>query len=166
MKLLNLVVAVAAMSPFAQSAQARVHHHHQQIAHHDAKGRGYAGQGEYRYRYPVESARHYPAPSNYHYPAPSEYRGQYGVRPAAWCGWEMRQLVSSDPGPTFNLARNWAHWGHAAPAGIGAVVVWSHHVGKIVGQESGMWVIESGNDDHMIRTRPRSIAGAIAIRKG
>jgi hypothetical protein len=78
----------------------------------------------------------------------------------------MRQLVSGDPGPAFNLARNWARWGQAGPAGVGAVVVWPHHVGKIVGQESGEWVIESGNDGHRVRTRPLSIAGAIAIRWG
>jgi hypothetical protein len=78
----------------------------------------------------------------------------------------MRQLVGSDPGPTFNLARNWAHWGHAGPAGVGAVVVWPHHVGKIVGRENGQWVIESGNDGDRVRTRPRSIEGAIAIRWG
>jgi hypothetical protein len=104
----------------------------------------------------------------YHYP---KIAHQYGTtnnyadaRPSAWCGWEMRRLVGRDPGPAFNLARNWAHWGHAGPAGVGAVVVWSHHVGKIVGREGGMWVIESGNDDHATRTRPRSIVGAIAIR--
>lgn len=85
-------------------------------------------------------------------------------RPSRWCGWEMRRLVGRDPGPSYNLARNWAHWGHAGPAGVGAVVVWSHHVGKIVGQEGGQWVIESGNDGHAVRTRPRSIADAIAIR--
>jgi hypothetical protein len=78
----------------------------------------------------------------------------------------MRQLVGRDPGPSYNLARNWAHWGRSGPAGIGAVVVWSHHVGKIVGQEDGKWVIKSGNDGHRLRTRPRSIAGAIAIRWG
>jgi hypothetical protein len=89
-----------------------------------------------------------------------------GGRPAAWCGWAMRQLVGSDPGPSYNLARNWAHWGHAGAPGIGAVVVWPHHVGKIVGRENGQWVIESGNDGHALRTRPRSIAGAIAIRWG
>ena len=53
----------------------------------------------------------------------------------------MRQLESGDPGPAFNLARNWAHWGQAGPAGVGAVVVWSHHVGKIVGLEDGAWII-------------------------
>jgi hypothetical protein len=154
MKLLNLMVAVAAMFPFAQSAQARVHLQH--IAHRDAWSRVSAGQGEH----------HYPAPSDHRHTLQSEYHGQYGARPAAWCGWEMRQLVSSDPGLTFNLARNWAHWGHAGPAGVGAVVVWPHHVGKIVGKEGGMWVIQSGNDDHQTRARPRSIGGAIAIRWG
>ena len=78
----------------------------------------------------------------------------------------MRQLVSGDPGPAYNLARNWAHWGHAGPAGVGAVVVWRHHVGKIVGRQGGMWVVESGNDGHRLRTRPRSITGVIAIRWG
>ena len=87
-------------------------------------------------------------------------------RPRAWCGWQMRRLVGSDPGPSYNLARNWAHWGRAGPAGIGAVVVWPHHVGKIVGQQNGQWVVESGNDGHQLRSRPRSIAGAIAIRWG
>ena len=96
----------------------------------------------------------------------ADYRGGYGARPAAWCGWEMRHLVSGDPGPQYNLARNWAHWGHAGPAGVGAVVVWSHHVGKIVGREGNQWVIESGNDGHRVRTRPRSIGRAIAVRWG
>jgi hypothetical protein len=94
------------------------------------------------------------------------YQGGLGGRPSAWCGWEMRQLVSGDPGPEYNLARNWAHWGHSGPVGVGAVVVWAHHVGKIVGQQNGNWVIESGNDGHALRTRPLSIAGAIAIRWG
>lgn len=97
----------------------------------------------------------------------SNSRGGYGARPAAWCGWEMRHLVGSDPGPRYNLARNWAHWGHSGRAGVGAVVVWPHHVGKIVGRAgNGQWVIKSGNDGHRLRTRPRSIGGAIAIRWG
>jgi hypothetical protein len=94
------------------------------------------------------------------------YRGGVGPRPRAWCGWEMRQLVGSDPGPEYNLARNWARWGHAGPAGVGAVVVWSHHVGKIVGQQNGQWIIESGNDGNRVRTRPLPISRAIAIRWG
>jgi hypothetical protein len=78
----------------------------------------------------------------------------------------MRRLVGNDPGPSFNLARNWARWGRPGPAGVGAVVVWAHQVGKIVGRENGQWLVESGNDGHAVRTRPRSIAGAIAIRWG
>jgi hypothetical protein len=100
------------------------------------------------------------------YHAAPAYQGGLGGRPSAWCGWEMRQLVSGDPGPEYNLARNWSHWGHSGPVGVGAVVVWPHHVGKIVGQQDGNWVVESGNDGHALRTRPRSIAGAIAIRWG
>ena len=92
--------------------------------------------------------------------------GGAGPRPRAWCGWEMRQLVGGDPGPEYNLARNWARWGHAGPAGVGAVVVWAHHVGKIVGQEGGQWIIQSGNDGNRVRTRPLSIGHAIAIRWG
>ena len=88
-----------------------------------------------------------------------------GPRPSAWCGWEMRrELDVSDP--QYNLARNWTHWGHAAmgPA-IGVVVVWAHHVGRIVGLEQGQWVVHSGNDGHAIRDRRRSLVGVIAFRE-
>jgi hypothetical protein len=98
--------------------------------------------------------------------AGATYHGGLGGRPRAWCGWEMRQLVGGDPGPEYNLARNWARWGRAGPAGVGAVVVWAHHVGKIVGQEGGQWIIQSGNDGNRVRTRPLPIGRAIAIRWG
>jgi hypothetical protein len=182
MKLTTISVAAAAIVVFAQSAQsaqAREHYrHHRYHAAHFARhysppGRGddlaqnmFAdhGQSDFSQNY---ASQNY---SNQVYPQRSAYGSQIGAhiggRPAAWCGWEMRQLVSGDPGPAFNLARNWAHWGQAGPAGVGAVVVWSHHVGKIVGQEGGEWIIESGNDGNRVRTRPRSIAGAIAIRWG
>jgi hypothetical protein len=88
-----------------------------------------------------------------------------GGRPGAWCGWYMRQQVGADPGPQYNLARSWAHYGgNAGGPSVGTIVVWSHHVGKIVGRENGQWIVESGNDGHAIRTRPRSLAGAIAFR--
>jgi hypothetical protein len=194
MKFTTISVAVAAMFVFAQSAQARGHYRHHRyyaahVRHYSPPGggdyaaqnmfaehrRGYFGQGDFAENYPDQvypqrSAQVYPRRSARVYPQRSAYGGQIrthiGGRPAAWCGWEMRQLVSGDPGPAFNLARNWAHWGQAGPAGVGAVVVWSHHVGKIVGQEGGEWIIESGNDGNRVRTRPRSIAGAIAIRWG
>jgi len=77
----------------------------------------------------------------------------------------MRSQVGGDPGPSYNLARSWAHYG--ADAGgpkVGAIVVWRHHVGRIVGQENGQWIVQSGNDGNAVRARPRSLAGAIAFR--
>lgn len=97
----------------------------------------------------------------HHYGRHAEYAG----RPSAWCGWYMRSQVGGDPGPSYNLARSWAHYGsNAGGPSVGAIVVWRHHVGKIVGQENGQWIVESGNDGHAVRTRPRSLAGAIAFR--
>jgi hypothetical protein len=77
----------------------------------------------------------------------------------------MRNQVGHDPGPQYNLARAWAHYGSSAGGPhVGAIVVWPHHVGKIVGHENGKWIVKSGNDGHAVRTRPRSLAGAIAFR--
>lgn len=83
-----------------------------------------------------------------------------GPRPARWCGWWMR--TQKGGGPELNLARNWAHWGRASRARVGAVVVWSHHVGMITGRtESGQWIVKSGNDGGRVRERPRSVKGAV-----
>jgi hypothetical protein len=169
MKLMTVMTALAVSMIIVPSAQARErhHHHHRHGYHHYARHHasapsGYAWRGDYNWAW-----RGYDrGPRAHAWSARTAYRGGLGGRPRAWCGWQMRQLVGSDPGPSYNLARNWAHWGRSGPAGIGAVVVWAHHVGKIVGRENGMWVIESGNDGHRLRTRPRSIAGAIAIRWG
>jgi len=77
----------------------------------------------------------------------------------------MRTQVGGDPGPQYNLARSWAHYGvNAGGPAIGTIVVWPHHVGRIVGRENGQWIVQSGNDGHGVRTRPRSLAGAIAFR--
>lgn len=157
MKLTTLAMAVVATVALGHSAQARSSHrphgHYRIEARRHVFARYHLARRSYRRRF--EEAQDY-----------TPRRGSLGGRPRAWCGWEMRQLVSSDPGPSYNLARNWAHWGHAGAAGVGAVVVWPHHVGKIVGRENGMWVVESGNDGHRLRTRPRSIAGVIAVRWG
>lgn len=133
--MLRTIMAVtAALCLLGSSAEARPRHHH----HH--------------------AARHHHAGGHHHY-------ASYGGRPRAWCGWYMRGQVGSDPGPSFNLARSWAHYGsNAGGPQVGAIVVWSHHVGKIVGRENGQWVVQSGNDGHAVRTRPRSLAGAIAFR--
>jgi hypothetical protein len=174
MKSTTLVIAAAAIAMFAQSAQAREHHyrhhHHRLMSRNFAKPRsGWTPGGEFGWQpqpYAAPAGFGFTAPGFENRPQRTAYSGHNDGRPAAWCGWEMRRLVSGDPGPTYNLARNWAHWGRSGPAGVGAVVVWPHHVGKIVGQDNGEWVIESGNDGHAVRTRPRSIAGAIAIRWG
>lgn len=174
MKSTTLVIAAAAIAMFAQSAQAREHHyryhHHRLMSRNFATPRsGWTPGGEFAWQpqpFAAPGGFGFTAPGFENRPQRTAYSGHNDGRPAAWCGWEMRRLVSGDPGPAYNLARNWAHWGRSGPAGVGAVVVWPHHVGKIVGQENGEWVIESGNDGHALRTRPRSIAGAIAIRWG
>lgn len=177
MKLMTLAVAVAATVACVHGAQARTHHHDRRHYSHEARRHAFRHDRwarRYRWRDGNEVAAMDRGGDGYghgfHHSGGESYGhgfrhgSGYGARPRAWCGWEMRRLVSSDPGSSYNLARNWAHWGHSGPAGIGAVVVWRHHVGKIVGRENGNWVIESGNDGHRLRTRPRSIAGVIAIR--
>lgn len=85
--------------------------------------------------------------------------------PSRWCGCYMRTQVFSDPGPAFNLARNWLRWGSPTSPTPGAIVVWRHHVGRLVSQVSGnIWIVHSGNDGRAVRERPRSIAGALGFR--
>ena len=83
-----------------------------------------------------------------------------GPRPGRWCGWWMR--TQRGGGPEFNVAWNWRKYGRPTSPQVGAVVVWRHHVGEIVGQASnGRWIVRSGNDGGAVRTRARSVAGAI-----
>ncbi len=156
MKVMTLTATLAALLVFAQSAHAREHYHRHSAAsaprYFDSAPAAATSWGT-SWTGALKNSTNQNATS-----------AGYGGRPRAWCGWQMRQLVGGDPGPQFNLARNWAHWGHAGAPGVGAVVVWSHHVGKIVGQENGMWVIQSGNDGNRVRTRPLPISNAIAIR--
>ena len=168
------VVAASAVlfaCAFATSAEARTHHHHY---------RHYSGHHHYRHHARVNEAPSFAfgfgssSFGNSNDERPAYRRSAYehtsygrvsGGRPAAWCGWYMRSQVGADPGPQYNLARSWAHYGsNAGGPSVGTIVVWSHHVGKIVGQENGQWIVESGNDGHAVRTRPRSLAGAIAFR--
>lgn len=101
------------------------------------------------------------------YAAPAAHAAR-DARPRRWCGWYARHyLASQDPGPAYNLARNWARWGAPASPGVGVIVVWRHHVGLIVGIDAnGNWIVRSGNDGHAVRERPMSTDGAIAFRKG
>ena len=96
---------------------------------------------------------------------PTLLRPAVDRRPRAWCGWWLRHEVRRDPGLAYNLAREWAHWGHRARPAAGVVVVWPHHVGLITGRTAaGRWMVKSGNDGNAVRERPRSLAGAIAFR--
>ena len=88
--------------------------------------------------------------------------GGLGRRPSQWCGWYMRTRHGG--GPDMNIAANWRRYGSPASPQVGAIVVWSHHVGEIVGQApNGQWIVLSGNDSGAVRQRARSIAGA-AVR--
>lgn len=83
-----------------------------------------------------------------------------GPRPRQWCGWWMRSRRGG--GPEFNVAWNWRKYGSATSPQVGAVVVWRHHVGEIVGRAAnGQWIVRSGNDGGAVRTRARSVAGAV-----
>ena len=87
-------------------------------------------------------------------------------RAHGWCGSYMsKYLGKSDP--RLSLARQWAREGSSAGGpDIGVVVVWPHHVGVITGRApNGEWIIHSGNDGGAVRTRARSVAGAIAFRR-
>jgi hypothetical protein len=83
-----------------------------------------------------------------------------GKRPGKWCGWWMR--TQKGGGPEFNVAWNWRKYGSPSGPQVGAVVVWRGHVGMIVGRaDNGKWIVKSGNDGGAVRTRARSVAGAI-----
>jgi len=87
-------------------------------------------------------------------------RSGVGPRPGKWCGWWMR--TQKGGGPEFNVAWNWRKYGSPTSAQVGAVVVWRHHVGMIVGRaENGKWIVKSGNDGGAVRTRARSVSGAV-----
>jgi hypothetical protein len=173
----RVIAASAVLIAFATSAEARPqHHHYRHYAHHhyrhyahrhyrqEAEGFGFSGFGSGDSSY-EQSGRRRSRVERSSYRHASFGGARLGGRPAAWCGWYMRQQVGSDPGPQYNLARSWAHYGsNAGGPSVGTIVVWSHHVGKIVGRENGQWIVESGNDGHAVRTRPRSLAGAIAFR--
>jgi hypothetical protein len=114
-----------------------------------------------------------PALASHHHHAakPSVHKASfhgrhYARHGGAWCGAYMRRVFGVAD-PRLNLARNWASVGSSAGGPqVGAVVVWPHHVGVIRGgpDTNGDWLIESGNDGRAVRTRYRSLRGAIAFR--
>jgi len=179
-KIVAAIAIVFAFFALATGAEARTHHPHYRHStyhhsayhhyrHHADHHIRYSFHRRYRQEYATSSFGFELRPSRYERAgrAYSSYRHAHVAgRPAAWCGWYMRQQVGADPGPEYNLARSWAHYGsNAGGPAVGTIVVWRHHVGKIVGQVNGQWIVESGNDGHAVRARPRSLAGAIAFRR-
>src|SRR5437773_2309101 len=89
------------------------------------------------------------------------------ARRLPWCGFYMMHLKHKTD-RRLALAREWAREGVAASGpGAGIVVVWPHHVGEIRGGPNarGQWLVHSGNDGNAVRTRWRSLRGAIAFRR-
>jgi hypothetical protein len=83
-----------------------------------------------------------------------------GPRPKQWCAWYMRTRHGG--GPEMNTAWNWRHYGKPAAPQVGAIVVWPHHVGEIVGQTAkGQWIVLSGNWGHGVRRHVMSLKGAL-----
>lgn len=83
-----------------------------------------------------------------------------------WCGLYMMH-VTGKRDPRLARAIEWRREGYDAGGPcVGCIVVWPHHVGRIVGRDGrGQWIVNSGNDGNAVRTRPRSLAGAVAFRR-
>lgn len=145
-------VIIAVILVFTNSAFAHTKHHYRNYYHHVYHARNMAEGIGFDLKHMMDSAR-----SNV---AAARSRG------LPWCGAEMADEYGFHGalGRRLWVARAWASVGRATTAHIGAVVVWAHHVGRIVGRINGEWVIHSGNDGHRVRDRARSISGAIAIR--
>lgn len=144
---LDIIAAAAAIALMAgtTSADARRHRHSDEASYSNSYSRG--------------SSRHSRNTSRSYAESGSRHSG-VGPRPAAWCGWWMR--TQRGGGPEFNLAANWKRYGSPSGPQVGAVVVWPHHVGEIVGRAAnGQWLVRSGNDSGRVQTRARSVSGAV-----
>lgn len=149
-------------NPFIQHSssvgdQDRVSRPRAKRQHASSRQRGQKVRYAARHREARREARRYARSESY---SSSSYSGGAGARPRAWCGWWMR--TQRGGGPHLNVAWNWSKWGSASGPQVGAVVVWRHHVGEIVGRApNGQWLVRSGNDGGAVRTRARSVAGAV-----
>ena len=100
----------------------------------------------------------------------SEARRYLGRNPTGWarvwCGRFLRMVVPSDPGPAFNVARNWKNYGSLAPGPVaGAIGVMPHHVGIVLGKCAGGGVLlRSGNHNRAVGDGCYSAARFIAFR--
>lgn len=142
---MRAILAALLLCFFAVTADARGHHKHH---------RPFSGARHMT----IHTSRGHSHASSATFNRPSDC---YGI---PWCGCLMRHL-EGETNRAYNLARKWADWGHATVAHIGAIVVWPHHVGKIVGGSPGRWEVLSGNDGNRVRIRVRSVSNAIAFRE-
>ena len=141
-----LTAFVAAVLPTISEARP-AHHHHRYpsgVSHHR--------QNEDRKAARIENAEHEEETSSH---------SGLGPKPAhAWCGWWMRSRHGG--GPVYNLAWAWAKRGQPSDPHTGAIAVFRHHVVELVEHVKGnIWIAISGNDGNRVRTRPRSIQGAV-----
>lgn len=97
--------------------------------------------------------------------------GQYlGTNPTGWarvwCGKFLRLIVPRDPGPAYDVARNWKHYGAPAHGPVaGAIGVMPHHVGIVLGRcEGGGVLLRSGNHRKRVGDGCYSAARFIAFR--
>lgn len=166
-----MLLATAVLCAFTVSAEARQHsaqhhHHHRfathrhrvQVAEHGHHARHARRAGAHRVSH---ARRHYAGRVHRYRHALAHHRGYA----RAWCGIYMAHYFGKSD-RSLALAREWARVGVSAGGpGVGVVVVWPHHVGVITGRAAnGQWIVHSGNDSGAVRTRPRSLAGAIAFR--
>ncbi len=144
---MRIAFVAGVLSILSTPAFASPHHHHHYRHHH----RHYAHR-IHNDHVPVHVARNEGRPADC-----------YGI---PWCGCLLRhELGVLDT--AFNVARNWLNWGlNAGGPKVGAIVVFPHHVGRIVGgpNNRGQWLVHSGNDGNRIRDRYRSLAEAIGFR--
>ena len=89
---------------------------------------------------------------------PSYHPRTMGPRPAKWCGWWARHQKGVD-NPGYNRAIYWLNYGKPTSPQVGAVVVWSHHVGIITGRDHRGWLVTSGNWNNRVATVPLSQMG-------
>lgn len=164
MKLFTAAAALLVMTCAASTAEARRYDGDASYSRYSerASGTRRAHYRSARRHHASRSGRGYGRRHARHYRGGERYasRRSAGGRPARWCGWYMRTRRGG--GPEYNLAWNWRNYGRSSGPQVGAVVVWRHHVGEIVGRSSnGQWIVRSGNDGGRVRERPRSVAGAI-----
>lgn len=91
-------------------------------------------------------------------------RDCYGIQ---WCGCWLRHHFGF-AAISLNLAINWARMGQPASPHDANVVVWRHHVGRLLEYRDGMILVQSGNDGGAVRTRwlsPRVLGGVVAYRR-